>query len=39
MSVKHVKDYYSQVTANYFEMKNDLEDMEKMAETNQMSPE
>ena len=39
MSVKHVKDYYSQVTANYCEMKGDLEDMEKMAETNQMSPE
>lgn len=39
MSVKHVRDYYSQVTANYCEMKSDLEDMEKMAETNQMSPE
>ncbi len=39
MSVKHVKDYYSQVTASYFEMKSDLEDMEKMAETSQISPE
>ena len=39
MSVKHVKDYYDQVTANYLELRSDLEDMEKMAETNQMSPE
>lgn len=39
MSVKHVKDYYDQVTANYLELRSDLEDMEKLAETNQMSPE
>lgn len=39
MSVKHVKKYYNQVTADYLEMKNDLQEMEDLMKTNQMSPE
>lgn len=39
MSVKHVKDYYNSVAADYLEMKGDLEDMEAMMKDHQMSPE
>ncbi len=39
MSVKHVKEYYNQVTADYLSMKQDLVDIEEAAKINQVSPE
>lgn len=39
MSVKHVRDYYNQVVANYTELKEDLKDLEDLAKDHQISPE
>ena len=34
MSVKHVREYYERMVSDYVEMKNILEEMEKMSESN-----
>lgn len=39
MSVKHVKQYYEQVTADYAELKSDLADMEAALADHAISPE
>ena len=39
MSMKHIKDYYKQITDDYLEMLHDIEDMEKLALTSMVEPE
>lgn len=39
MSVKHIKEYYKQVTDDYLSMKQDLADIEEAAKIHQVSPE
>lgn len=39
MSLKHFKSYYNEVSAQYFEMLEDLKDMEKLFEDGMISPE